>query len=211
MSDPYKVLGISPDATDEEIKLAYRELVKKYHPDNYAGNPLSDLATERMKEINQAYDTITTQRRNSAQNGYSNSNGGGYSGYQQADSQFADIRRLVNLRRISEAEELLGGVPVHMRDAEWFFLKGSIQYSRGWLDYAYENFSRAASMDPQNPEYRAALNQLEWQRQTGNANTAGYRTQNAGVGGCSVCDICTTLYCADCCCGCMGGDLIGCC
>ena len=58
MSDPYKVLGVSPSATDEEIKTAYRELAKKYHPDNYAGSPIADLASEKMKEINEAYDQL---------------------------------------------------------------------------------------------------------------------------------------------------------
>ena len=62
MTDPYKVLGISPNATDEQVKIAYRELAKKYHPDNYANNPLSDLAEEKMQEINQAYDAIVAQR-----------------------------------------------------------------------------------------------------------------------------------------------------
>ena len=63
MTDPYKVLGVSPDATDEQVKAAYRELAKKYHPDNYVNNPLSDLAQEKMKDINEAYDMIVTQRR----------------------------------------------------------------------------------------------------------------------------------------------------
>ena len=58
MSDPYKVLGVSPTATDDEVKAAYRELAKKYHPDNYANSPLEDLATEKMKEVNEAYDQV---------------------------------------------------------------------------------------------------------------------------------------------------------
>ena len=58
VNDPYKVLEISPEATDEEVKTAYREMARKYHPDNYANNPLSDLAQEKMQEINEAYDTI---------------------------------------------------------------------------------------------------------------------------------------------------------
>lgn len=91
MTDPYKVLGISPNATDEQVKAAYRELAKKYHPDNYANNPLSDLAEEKMQEINQAYDAIVAQRRAGGQSG-------GYSGgaYAQGASQFADIRRMIN-------------------------------------------------------------------------------------------------------------------
>ena len=69
--DPYAVLGISPQATDAEVKAAYHEMARKYHPDNYTDNPLSDLAQEKMQEINEAYDTIVRMRQNG---------GGGYSG-----------------------------------------------------------------------------------------------------------------------------------
>ena len=68
MRDPYDVLGVSKNATDEEIKNAYRELARKYHPDNYTDNPLSDLAGEKMKEINEAYDSIMNSRRNKSSN-----------------------------------------------------------------------------------------------------------------------------------------------
>ena len=62
MRNPYEVLGISPNATDEEVKAAYRQMARKYHPDNYTDNPLSDLAQEKMQEINEAYDTIARLR-----------------------------------------------------------------------------------------------------------------------------------------------------
>ncbi len=67
MTDPYQVLGVSPSATDDEIKTAYRQLARKYHPDNYVDNPLADLATEKMKEINEAYDEIQRRRREGGQ------------------------------------------------------------------------------------------------------------------------------------------------
>ena len=70
MNDPYSVLGVSPDASDEEIKRAYRELARKYHPDNYQNNPLADLAEEKMKAINEAYDAITKQRSGRSSGGY---------------------------------------------------------------------------------------------------------------------------------------------
>lgn len=198
MMDPYKILGVSPNASDEQVKSAYRELAKKYHPDNYAGNPLSDLAEEKMQEINQAYDQVIKQRK-SGQTGGNAYGSTTYNSYNSGGSQFADIRRLINSGRIAEAQELLDGVAASNRDAEWYFLRGSIYYSRGWLDDALQCFQKACSMSPQNSEYAAAYNQLVWQRQNG--RPAGYGNYQTGtsIGGCSCCDVCAALWCADCC------------
>lgn len=224
MTDPYQVLGVSPSATDEQIKNAYRELARKYHPDNYANNPLADLAQEKMKEINEAYDQIQRQRKQQqssrAGQGYSQggySQGGysrGYAGqrsYAGGGSQFADIRQLLNANRVSDAEELLEGIPQSRRDAEWYFLRGRVFYVRGWLDQAYNYYVRANQMSPGNAEYQTALNQLMWQRNTGRP-AGGYGDyRNVQTGGASGCDMCMGLICADTCCECMGGDLISCC
>ncbi len=219
MTDPYQVLGVSPSATDEQIKNAYRELARKYHPDNYANNPLADLAQEKMKEINEAYDQIQRQRKQqqSSRSGQGYSQGGysqsGYSrGYAgQGGSQFADIRQLLNANRVSDAEELLEGIPQSRRDAEWYFLRGRVFYVRGWLDQAYNYYVRANQMSPGNAEYQTALNQLMWQRNTGRP-AGGYGDyRNVQTGGASGCDMCMGLICADTCCECMGGDLISCC
>ena len=208
MTDPYKVLGVSPNATDEEIKSAYRQLAKKYHPDNYINNPLSDLAEEKMQEINEAYDQIQSMRTANRSRQSSTGQNEYYS-----SGEYEDVRRLINLNKLIEADELLEGVPASRRSAEWFYLKGVIYYKRGWLDEATRCFETATRMDPDNIEYAAILRQMIWQRQT--ANPGGYRSQtytgNPGCCGCSSCDMCTALLCADCCCECMGGDLVRCC
>ncbi|MEG2429377.1 MAG: tetratricopeptide repeat protein, partial [Oscillospiraceae bacterium] len=109
-------------------------------------------------------------------------------------------------------EELLDGIPLNSRDAEWYFLKGSIYYSRGWHDDARNHFSTACRLDPNNTEYRAALNQLSFKSQGNMGGGYGqqYR-QPTRAGGCSGCDVCNALICTDCCCECFGGDFISCC
>ena len=86
MNDPYQTLGVNRDATDEEIKKAYRDLARKYHPDNYVDNPLSDLVQEKMKEINEAYDTIQRERSQAK----SNSGGRRAGSYSTSDSSYVD-------------------------------------------------------------------------------------------------------------------------
>ncbi len=194
MNNPYDVLGISPSASDAEVKAAYRELAKKYHPDHYVDNPLSDLAQEKMKEINEAYDAIIRQRQQGT-------------GGQYHASSFADIRQLISQRRFAQAEELLDGVPSASRNAEWHYLKGHVLYQKGWLEEANRYFHQAVQMDPQNPEYRAAVNRSQYQR------TGGYRPQtssNDDLCGSAACDLCQCLICTNCCCDCLGGNG-GCC
>lgn len=200
MKDPYSVLGVDKNASEEEIKNAYRELARKYHPDNYADNPLSDLAGEKMKEINEAYDAIINNRRTGKK-----SSGGSYNS--SAYSSFPEIRTLINQGRLEQAQEVLDGVPPQSRNAEWYFLNGTVLYRRGWFDQAYTSFATASRMDPSNIEYRNALNMA--QRQSGRQYNP-YNTYGSGMG-MSGCDCCTNLICADCCCECMGGDLIPCC
>ncbi len=201
MKNPYEILGVSPSATDDEVKAAYRNLARKYHPDNYTNNPLSDLAQEKMQEINEAYDAIVRMRKEGGTknpSGYRNPNGG--------PSQHADIRRMIEQNRIMDAEMLLDGIPSASRDAEWYFLKGSVLYKKGWLEEAFNHYATACRMDPTSFEYRQAYNAVAASRQTGGFRTTGTNTQ-----GCNSCDVCQTLICMDCCCECMGGDLIACC
>ena len=221
MNDPYAVLGISSNASDDEVKSAYRALAKKYHPDNYANSPdVADLAAEKMAQVNEAYDTIVNSRKNGTPVGGSSTNAGAgsagnnygsFQGTQHTD--FADVRNLFSAGRITDAETLLDGVPNARRNAEWYFLKGSTLYRRGWMDQAYAHFQKAVNMAPNNSEYRAAFTQVSQQR-TG--RSAGYNYNRGGSGsscgsGCGPCSTCVGLLCADSCCECFGGDLITCC
>lgn len=199
--DPYKVLGLDRTATDDEVKAAYRELAKKYHPDNYVGSPLADLAQEKMKEINEAYDTVSKQRqkaREERENAYYGSNES-FSGDERA--RFADIRELINQRNFAEADVQLNAMEESMRNAEWNYLKGLIFVARGWYFEASRYFSVACEMDPTNQEYKDALENLK--------NTAAGYERRSTEG--SVCNFCSTLLCMDCCCEACGGDFIRCC
>ena len=201
MRDPYSVLGVSPSASDQEIKKAYRELARKYHPDNYVDNPLADLAEEKMKEVNEAYEAIQKQRSGggSSSGGSSYSSGGYQYGYQQQRQQsygggnptYARVRELIRSGNIGAAERLLDEAP--QRTGEWYFLRGSIAYSRGMLDEAMQNYNLAVQMEPGNMEYRQALAMMQGGGQA-------YRPYGGSVGMDSM-DCCTTMLCLNCLCG----------
>lgn len=188
MTDPYSVLGVDPSASDEEVKKAYRDLARKYHPDNYQDNPLADLAEEKMKAVNEAYDQIQKQRSGGG-GGYSSQ----YSGQRTYSSNSTDpaynrIRSVISAGSLDQAEQLLDEIAD--RGGEWYFLRGVIAYRRGWLDEAMQNYQIACQMEPGNMEYRQALAML--QRSGRPAGGTGHQTNGM--------DCCTTLICLDCMC-----------
>ncbi|WP_461613712.1 J domain-containing protein [Clostridium sp. Marseille-QA1073] len=197
MRNPYEVLGVRQGASQDEIKKAYRELAKQYHPDQYVNNPLKDLAEEKMREINDAYDALT-------KNNASSSNYQSYSGGNNNFNIYQSIRMDLNRGNIGGAESKLNSISD--RTAEWYFLMGMVNYRKGWFDNAYNLIHQACNMDPNNFEYRQTLNSLN-QRQNSYRQTY-YGTRRGSDGEC--CDLCCKLWCADTCCECMGGDLISC-
>ena len=208
MTNPYKVLGVNEGATNEEIRAAYLSLVKKYHPDKYTDPDMKQLANEKLKEINEAYDQLTKNPGKTASSGYSGAaygaggHGGSYSG-PEAD-RFVRARSLISAGNLDGAKTILDSIQT--RNAEWYYLYGIIYLRQGWYDKAREFLGRAYRTEPGNAEYAHAYNTL---RYTGNPYSRP--RQSTSYGNCSACDICSGLMCADCCCECMGGDLIRCC
>ena len=169
-----------------------------------------------MKDINAAYDQIQKDRKagrtsygNSGSYSYGNYGTGNanYNNYETGyspNSQFSDVRRLIQQNRIAEADEILDGVPEYKRTAEWYFLKGSIYYRRGWLGEASRCFQRAYQMEPGNQEYAAAYQRIAYQQQYGSSPGRGTQTQCYACP-CDCCDCCTAMMCMDCLGDCLCG------
>ncbi len=171
--NPYEVLGVSPSATDEEIKKAYRTLSRKYHPDANIGKAGEKAAEEKFKQIQQAYDLIQKQRAGGNYGGYGTgygSYGSGYGSYGFGGSQSAgsdadniEMRaamNFINNRRFKEALHVLDGISV--RNAQWHFLCAIAHAGMGDNITAKSMAKRAVDMDPGNAQYKNFLQQLEY-------------------------------------------------
>jgi len=205
MKDPYSVLGVARDATDEEIKKAYRDLARKYHPDNYANTNLAEVAEEKMKEINEAYEAVQRERKGGQSGSYYDPS---YSSYSSSGTtSFAQVRELIRNGHYAEAELKIDATPAGDRGAEWNYLKGCLLVQRGYYYDALKYIEVACYLDPNNAEYREAKNRM---RMRSSAYGSPYRT-NQGGSDAECCGLCANLLCADACCECCGGDLISCC
>ena len=146
IENPYKVLGVSPDASDEEIKKAYRRLAKQYHPDRNPGDP---EAARKMQEVNAAYEQIKNP-------GYSQSYGNyGYGSQDTGDQYLAAAMRYIRFGRYQEAINILN--TISERNARWYYFSAVAHSALGNQVTALEHIRRAVSMEPNNPEYLQAL------------------------------------------------------
>jgi tetratricopeptide (TPR) repeat protein len=194
-STAYKMLGLDNGAGEDQVKAAYRQLAGKYNVDNYEAGPLRDDAEKKMRELNEAFDLLMSYLRT-----------GGADAARPAGAATAQpgrypaIRALINSGRIDEALAELSAIQGGSADAEWNFLMGSAHYYKGWLDQALIYFQTAVRLAPGNPEYEAALRNLQ-NSQNGNMQGNPYegRGAEAQALGCA-CDTCTMMCCMDACC-----------
>lgn len=205
IANPYEILGVSPNASNDEVKKAYRELSRKYHPDSYANNPLADLAEEKFKEVQEAYDQIMKQREGG---GYSYQAGGQGQSYSSASSNQETVelqaaRNYINARRFREALNVLSNIP--NRSAMWYYYSSIANMGLGNNLVAVDHAKQAAAMEPNNMEYVNYANQMQFRGQHYQTTGYGYGRQSYGTG-----NLCCDLWCADTLCECMGGDLCAC-
>ena len=206
IDDPYKVLGVSPDASDEDIKRAYRRLAKKYHPDL---NPGDQEAARRMQEVNAAYEQIKNPEKaqqNQGYGGYGAGYGGYYDpfgGYRQQQSTGSDYQQAayqyIRFGRYREALNVLQRVSE--RNARWYYLSALANDGLGNQVTALEHIRRAVSMDPDNLEYQQVLSQIEHGGRVYRQNAGNFRGFTMGGDPCTNLCLCylAQLFC------CRGG------
>ncbi|WP_161847917.1 J domain-containing protein [Athalassotoga saccharophila] len=195
LKDPYEVLGVRRDATKEEIREAYRDLIKRYHPDQFHNNPdMKALAEEKIKEVNEAYKYILDHFDDPKES--SNSSGD--------EEIFKMARQKIDSGDYYGAQDLLVKVEDKSKP-EWYFLSGLIYFKQGWYDKAESYLKFAHEADPSNKEYEEVYKQCLRAGKmnydpTGPVNQGGMNEETATCLSC-----CATLACMDICCHCMGG------
>jgi len=203
IDDPYKILGVSPNASDEEIKQAYRRLAKQYHPDR---NPGDEEAAKKMQQINAAYEQIKNPAQSGGYGGYSQYDPfGGFGGYQQQSYGSTDSgdnyqKAAMNYIRFGRFEEALNALNNSTeRNARWYYLSALANNGLGNQVTALEHIRRAVSMEPDNREYLRMLNIIE-------NGGAAYRQQAGNFGGFAMrsnpcMNLCLCYLCQMLCCG----------
>jgi len=201
MLDPYRVLGVSRDASLDDIKKAYRKLSRQYHPDANINNPNGEQAEEKFKQIQEAYNQIVAQREK-GQFGYDNPFGDdmGSTSEGEEDLKMRAAVNYLNNQYYREALNVLSEVTA--RGADWYYLHAVALSGIGNKAQALADAERAVGLDPNNIRYRMFLNQLQsdgqWYQSMG--NQYGYERPRTGMGNCCWQCLCANVLCNCCCC-----------
>ena len=188
IDDPYSVLGLTPDASDEEVKRAYRALAKKYHPDM---NPGDQHAAEMMNQINAAYDQIKNPQPRV------NFAGWYRQGYQDAWSggdPMESARRYIFVQEYERALRELSTVPEAQRTAQWYYLAAVANTNLGNRVLGYEQITRACAMDPANAEYAAARDQIGRSGTVYHSRQTGFGFEHIDLSR-ACCGVCAAMSC----------------
>ena len=207
MTDPYQVLGVPRNASDDEIKKAYRALSRKYHPDANVNNPNKEQAEEKFKQVQQAYDQIMKEKQQGGGYGGGYSQNGGYSygsnrSYQRAGNSVqmqAAANYIVN-HCYAEALNVLNGIPFAERSARWYYYSAMANQGAGNNIVAREHATRAVEMEPSNLEYRQFKQHLDnggaWYSSMGSS----YERPYASAGNWCLSMLLLNMICNCCCC-----------
>lgn len=205
MLDPYSVLGVSRDASMDEIKKAYRSLSRKYHPDANINNPNKDQAEEKFKQVQQAYDQIVKEREQRASGNYGGFGGYGTSGGYQAqdDTQSVEMRAAANYINAMHYREALNVLNrMQERNGQWYYYHAVASAGVGDTANALQDARRAMEMEPDNLQYQRLYQQLQsggqWYQDTGRGY--GYESQTSGMGSCCCQCLLMNMCCPGCCC-----------
>lgn len=206
--DPYSILGVSRDASEDEIKKAYRKLSKQYHPDSNINNPNREAYTEKFKQVQTAYQQIMDEKRGkttsqSYSGGY-NQYGGGYSGGYSNTNTWNDIINAINSNDLQRALYLLN--QSNNRTDEWYYLSAVVNSRLGNDIVALEHIQMAVRMNPMNMQYQMLLRQLQMGNTQYRQQQQSYGSQQFDVG-----DYCCKLMMLNMMCNlCCGGHMMCC-
>lgn len=196
ITNPYEVLGVSPDATNDEIKKQYRKLSRIYHPDANVNNPNKAQAEAKFKEVQEAYDMIIKERE---QGGRSYRYGGFGSSYQNTEQEPIEIKAVynyLNSGHYKEALNVLSGLSE--RNGKWYYLSALANAGAGNNIIALDHARQAVRMEPGNREYENLLDQLEHGGQWYQTMGQGYGAPIMDVGNCCCQLMCFNMFCRCC-------------